>query len=97
MLVSDLDHLETVNENSNIFGGATYCPYTTKGVTSRLNIREGPSTDSDIVGKWYPGDVKYLESRGGLVDNGFRKFSSTDNRWVSTQYITRKNDRCIRD
>jgi hypothetical protein len=77
-------------------GVETYCPYTTRGVTSRLRIREGPGTNYDIVGYWYPGDVKYLQSSPAIVQNGFRAFDSSRDQWVSTQYIQRTQRRCVR-
>jgi len=96
MLVSNLDHLEVVNENTGILGGIRMsCPYTTTGVTSRLRIRSGPSTSYRIVGYWYPGDVKYLESRGGLEKNGFRALDSSKDEWVSRQYIRPTGGHCL--
>ncbi|HEY3260488.1 MAG TPA: SH3 domain-containing protein [Pseudonocardiaceae bacterium] len=53
-----------------------------------LNVRAGPSTDSETVAKL---------SRGDIVDalpeiaNGFRKLS--DNRWVAEQFVT-PNSHC---
>ena len=71
-------------------------PYTTQGVSSRLRIRSGPSTDYRIVGYWYPGEIKYLESPA-IVTNGFRQFSSSVNKWVSTQFIKRAPGKPIPD
>lgn len=77
-------------------GGVSLCPYTTKGVKDVLNIRFGPSIEAPIAGKWYPGQVKYLESPG-IIKNGFRKFSSSISAkpmWVSTKFIQRARGRC---
>ena len=69
-------------------GGATYFsyPYTTKGVSTYLNIRSGPSTKASITGKWYPGQIKFLQSPA-IIKNGFRRFSVSQSMWVSTQFI----------
>jgi hypothetical protein len=52
----------TPEQAAIIEGGVQYCPYTTRGVTSRLKIRSGPGTNYKIVGYWNPGEVKLLES-----------------------------------
>ncbi|MCC5663616.1 hypothetical protein LC653_06665 [Nostoc sp. CHAB 5784] len=77
-------------EAETIKGGLTFSePYTTQGVSTRLRIRSGPSIDDDnIVGYWYPGQVKYLQSPA-ILKNGFRKFSSSVNKWVSIKFIKR--------
>jgi uncharacterized protein YraI len=83
----------TSEEAAIIGGGVQYCPYTTRGVTSALNIRSGPGKKYDDVGNWNPGEVKLVESPP-IVKNGFRKISSSPNRWVSTQYIQRTSGAC---
>ena len=70
--------------------------YTTQGVSTRLRIRSGPSTDYRIVGYWYPGEVKNLEFPA-ILKNGFRKFSSSVNQWVSTQFIKPVRNRPVKD
>ncbi|BAY47997.1 hypothetical protein SAMD00079811_56160 [Scytonema sp. HK-05] len=75
-------------------GVETYCPYTTQGVTSRLNIRSGPGTQYDVVDHWNPGEVKYLQSPAILSD-GFRAFDSSRDQWVSRQYIKPAQGRCL--
>ena len=75
-------------EQAAIIEGGVFYPYTTRGVTSRLNIRSGPGTNYRIVGYWNPGEVKYLESPA-ILKNGFQAFDSSRNRWVSTQFIQR--------
>jgi len=74
-------------------GGVQYCPYTTRGVTSHLNIRSGPGTNYKDVGDWYPGEVKLLQSPPIIV-NGFQAFNSSRDRWVSTRYIQRTSGAC---
>jgi uncharacterized protein YraI len=88
-LFSDL----TPEQAAIIEGGVQYCPYTTRGVTSHLNIRSGPGTNYRDVGNWYPGEVKLLESPA-IVQNGFRALNSSRNRWVSTRYIQRTSGAC---
>jgi len=83
----------TPQEAAIIGGGGQYCPYTTRGVTSHLNIRSGPGTNYRDVGDWNPGEVKLLESPA-IVQNGFRKISSSRNWWVSTKYIQRTSGPC---
>jgi hypothetical protein len=75
-------------EQAVIIEGGVFCPYTTRDVTSRLNIRSDPGTNYKIIDYWYPGEVKYLESPA-ILKNRFRAFSSSRNQWVSTQYIQR--------
>ncbi|MEH1845252.1 MAG: hypothetical protein V7L25_09695 [Nostoc sp.] len=84
------EHLivELKSEEAETMKGGVFYPYTTQGVTSRLRIRSGPSTNYRIVGYWYPGQVKYLESPA-ILKNGFRKLTSSLNQWVSTQFIKR--------
>ena len=103
MIISDLSCLEDISQSQVpmmpeqagiIKGGVTFCPYTTQNVTSRLRIRSGPSTSNKIVGYWYPGDVKYLESGVGVSKNGFRPLDSSRDSWVSTEYIRRTKGRC---
>jgi hypothetical protein len=88
-LFSDL----TPEEAAILEGGVQYCPYTTRGVTSHLNIRSGPGTNYKDVGDWYPGEVKLLQSPPIKV-NGFQAFNSSRNRWVSTQFIQRTSGAC---
>lgn len=83
----------TPEQAAIIEGGVQYCPYTTRGVTSRLNIRNGPGVNYDIVGKWYPGEVKLLESPA-ILKNGFQAFDSSRDHWVSTRYIQRTSGSC---
>ncbi len=92
MVISDLKHLEVVNENTGILGGA--CPYTTKDVTTRLRIRSGPGTSYKIVGYWYPGEVKYLT---GVTSNNFRLLAHSNDgqRWVSKKYVKRTGGECV--
>jgi hypothetical protein len=85
----------TPEQAAIIKGGVQYCPYTTRGVTSHLNIRSGPATNYRDVGNWYPGEVKYLQSSPAIVQNGFRAFDSSREQWVSTQYIQRSPGRCV--
>jgi hypothetical protein len=80
-------------EQAAIIEGGVFCPYTTRGVTSRLNIRSGPGTNYDIVGYWYPGEVKLLESPA-ILKNGFQAFDSSRDQWVSTRYIQRTSGSC---
>jgi uncharacterized protein YraI len=84
---------DLTSEQAAIIEGGVFCPYTTRGVTSHLNIRSGPGTNYRDVGNWYPGEVKLLESPA-IVRNGFRKISSSRNWWVSTQYIQRTSGAC---
>ena len=88
-LFSDL----TPEQAAIIGGGVQYCPYTTRGVTSRLKIRSGPGTNYPDVGNWNRGEVKLMKSHA-IVRNGFRKISSSRNWWVSTQYIQRTSGAC---
>lgn len=56
--------------------------YTTKGVTTYLNIRSGHSTDSAIVGKINPGDTVIVTMSNGkwahVECNGVKGFASMD-------------------
>jgi|GEM_PF-5728047 hypothetical protein len=84
---------DLTSEQAAIIEGGVFCPYTTRGVTSHLNIRSGPGTNYRDVGNWYPGEVKYLESPPIIV-NGFQAFDSSRKRWVSTRYIQRTSGAC---
>jgi hypothetical protein len=79
---------DLTSEQAAIIEGGVFYPYTTRGVTSRLRIHFGPGTNYKSVDYWYPGEVKYLESPA-ILKNGFQAFSSSRNRWVSTQFIQR--------
>ena len=83
----------TSEQAAIIGGGVQYCPYTTRGVTSWLNIRSGPGRNYRDVGNWNPGEVRLLESPA-IVQNGFRALDSSRKRWVSTQYIQRTSGAC---
>lgn len=67
-------------------GGVSYETYTTKGVSSYLNIRSGPGIGYPSIGRWYPGQ-RYNLQIPAIVKNGFRKFGSSLSAWVSTRYI----------
>jgi hypothetical protein len=84
---------DLTSEQAAIIEGGVFCPYTTRGVTSRLRIRSGSGTNYRIVDYWNPGEVKFLESPA-IVQNGFRALNSSRNRWVSTQYIQRTSGAC---
>ncbi|MEH1840732.1 MAG: SH3 domain-containing protein [Nostoc sp.] len=73
-------------EAETMQGGVGLSRYTTKGVSSYLNIRSGPGTNYKVVGRWYPGQINYLQVPA-IVKNGFRKFAFDVNQWVSTKYI----------
>ncbi|MEH2289034.1 SH3 domain-containing protein [Nostoc sp.] len=59
--------------------------YTTERVTTRLNIRERPTTKSDKIGYFLPGDVFEASAK---VTNGFRKLSERAG-WVSAEFTRR--------
>ncbi|MEH2329877.1 SH3 domain-containing protein [Nostoc sp.] len=59
--------------------------YTTEGVTTRLNIRERPTTKSDKIGYFLPGDVFKASAN---VTNGFRKLLGRAG-WVSAEFTRR--------
>jgi uncharacterized protein YgiM (DUF1202 family) len=80
--------VELKPEEAETMKGGLFYAYTTKGVNTWLNIRSGPGTNYKVVGRWYPGEVKYLD-RSATLKNGFRKLRSNLNEWVSTQYIKR--------
>jgi hypothetical protein len=84
---------DLTSEQAAIIEGGVFCPYTTRGVTSHLNIRSGPGPNYRDVGNWYPSEVKLLESPA-IVQNGFRALDSSRKRWVSTQYIQRTSGAC---
>lgn len=73
-------------EAETMQGGVGLARYTTKGVSSYLNIRSGPSTNYKVVGRWYPGQINYLQVPA-ILKNGFRKVAFDVNQWVSTRYI----------
>lgn len=55
-----------------------------KVTASSLNIRSKPSTNGDIVGKFYKGDIISVKS----IDNGWAKFKYNEQwRYVSATYI----------
>ena len=58
---------------------ATQCRITITG--DGLRIREAPSTDARIVGRFDRGSETNADK---LVQNGFRKIG--ENRWVSTEF-----------
>lgn len=72
---------------ATVEGGVRYGRFTTKNVTSVLNIRRGPGTNYSIADKWLPNTVRLLQSPPARIVNGFRKFSDSLNLWVSTKYI----------
>ncbi|BBD69334.1 hypothetical protein NIES4072_33400 [Nostoc commune NIES-4072] len=56
--------------------------YTTKGVTTRLNIRERATTKSDKIGSFRPGAVFDASAK---VTNGFRKLLGRAG-WVAASF-----------
>ena len=80
-LFTDLPPLQ-----ASLIAGGAFRPYTTKGVSDTLNIRSGPSLKSRIIGSWRPNQIRYLETPA-IIKNGFRRFSSSQSMWVSTQFI----------
>lgn len=66
----------------------TISPYGT--VTANvLNIRKGPGTDYDIIGKYYEGDIVRLIG----ASNGWGK---TDRGWISLDYVTLEDPAIIK-
>ncbi|WP_416212214.1 SH3 domain-containing protein [Nostoc sp. DedSLP03] len=59
--------------------------YTTEQVTTRLNIRERPTTKSDKIGYFLPGQVFDASAK---VTNGFRKLLGRTG-WVSAKFTQR--------
>ena len=79
------EEAETMEGGGNSFA---YERYTTKNVSTYINIRSGPDTSFPIIGKWYRGQVKLVESPAILM-NGFLRIISLDRKsaWVSKRYI----------
>ena len=67
-------------------GWVSLARYTTTGVSNYLNIRSGPGTNYKVVGRWYAGQINYLQIPA-IVKNGFRRVAFDVNQWVSTKYI----------
>ncbi len=71
---------------ATVEGGVATFLFKTKGVTSRLNIRETPSLKSRIIGFWYPDQRKRMKTPG-IFKNGFRAFGTGVRGWVSSKFV----------